>query len=136
MKKLVIAFLLLLVLNGFSQSSEIALIPEPVSISKGNGSFTLPESIIISVDKNDATKKVAEQLSKQLTIATGKKVSIEQAGSNKATISMAISANASTSPEGYRLQVTPESITLSAPQPSGLFYGVVKNRDYTEARVG
>ena len=124
MKKLVFAFILFQALNSFSQAPEIALIPEPVSISKGNGSFTLPESIIISVDKNDATRKVAEQLSKQLTIATGKKVSIEQAGSNKATINMAIASNASTNTEGYRLQVSPEGITLSAPQPSGLFYGI------------
>src|SRR5687767_9166123 len=124
MKKLAIPFLLFISLNSFSQSPEIALIPEPVSISKGNGSFTLPESVIIGIDKNEGTRKVAEQLSKQLMIATGKKVSIEQAGSNKATISMAIAGNASTSAEGYRLQVSSEGITLTAPQPSGLFYGI------------
>src|SRR5688572_24158181 len=124
MKKLAIPFLLFLSLHSFLQAQEIAIIPEPVSLNKGSGNFTLPESIIINIDKNEGTKKVAEQLSKQLTIATGKKVAIEQAGSNKATISMAISSNASTSPEGYRLQITPDGITLSAPQPSGLFYGI------------
>ena len=55
MKKLFFPLFLFISFNSFSQVQEIAVIPEPVSIVKDNGTFTLPESIVIGIDKNPAT---------------------------------------------------------------------------------
>jgi hexosaminidase len=108
-----------------AHSQQPALIPQPVSLVQGKGSFILPSSPVITTDKNEELKKIAKQLAMQLGGATGYKVSIKD---NKPPVPKAIALSLVTDPsipkEGYRLKVTAAGVMLAATSPAGIFYGV------------
>lgn len=125
MKQICLFFLLCISIAGFSQSgNQIALIPEPVSLQKQQGFFTLPEQLTIHVSKNPEVKKISSRLGERITMATGFKVSFDENtdGANNG-ISLVLSGK-SFPKEGYSLDVKPSHITLEAAEPAGLFYGV------------
>ncbi|TDO19693.1 beta-N-acetylhexosaminidase [Pedobacter duraquae] len=105
---------------------EIAIIPEPVSLIKNTGTFTLPENVIILADKTPETKLVVDYLQMHLSIPTGSFVSIYTTSNNAATIRLITNEreNATLGKEGYQLTVTPKLITIRANKAAGLFYGV------------
>jgi len=121
---------ILLVMHAYSQRTDtrkIALIPEPVSMTRTNetGSFILPGSLTIIVPQNEEVKKIAGQFSSQVSAATGYKVAVKQG--NTATpksIFLALSADNTIPDEGYRLKVTTNGVTLTAKKPAGIFYGI------------
>ena len=127
MKK--ISFLIVFVmavLVGYSQQSvpDIALIPQPASLSRGSGSFRLPSDLLIMCSPNEELKNMALRLSKQLSVA-GSSIRIQEgntAGANSILLSL---TNDNTLPaEGYRLTVTATGIAITATQPAGIFYGL------------
>src|SRR4029078_7257938 len=105
-------------------TGQIALIPQPASVSIGSGAFTLPDNIVIIIPNNEEIKKIADLFSKRLAV-TSKSIKIEQ-GNTPAAKSIFLSlAPASKLPkEGYNLKVTNSGVTLTATEPAGLFYGV------------
>ena len=124
MKKLLFLSIVLFTIRSFSQTDNIALIPQPVSLTEAKGSFTLPEKITISTNSDlPEVKNIIAQLSYPLTTATGYPVTT---ANNSATISLLINkiANSNIGNEGYQLSVTPGRVSITANQPAGLFYGV------------
>ncbi|RZM27551.1 MAG: beta-N-acetylhexosaminidase [Pedobacter sp.] len=105
---------------------EIAIIPEPVSIIKNTGTFTLPQNVIVQADKNPETKLVVDYLQMHISIPTGSFVSIYTTPAAPATIKLVTNdrENALLGKEGYQLTVTPKLITIRANKAAGLFYGV------------
>jgi hexosaminidase len=103
---------------------EIAIIPEPVSISKSNGHFVLPENITIQASPE--MKAVVDHLQEKLSAATGYFVSSSNTPENKPTIRLVLNSkvNAQIGNEGYQLSVTPGLIVIKANKAAGLFYGV------------
>ena len=58
-----VSFGTLLTIVAFCQKLEkSALIPQPVSLVQETGSFTLPETVIITTDNNAELKKIAQQI--------------------------------------------------------------------------
>ncbi|HUP11019.1 MAG TPA: beta-N-acetylhexosaminidase, partial [Niastella sp.] len=114
----------------FSQSSQntISLIPVPVSMQTGTGSFTLKSGTAIEPGSNDAdVKRVADFLSKKLAQATGYVIPIKSgpiSSSSERTIRLRILRNPALGKEGYTLTVTPTTVVLAANRPAGLFYGM------------
>jgi hexosaminidase len=131
MKKVTIATLFILMFfHVFSQEKEstVSLIPIPVSMQTGKGNFMLKKSALIELSStNPDAKRVADFLSKKLSVATGYKIPVKvvnaasHAGGN---ISLAIVQDATLGNEGYKLIVNPNSVSLSANKPAGLFYGM------------
>src|SRR5436190_23390142 len=80
MKKIVLFFITMNVcLAALSQSNqEIAIIPEPVKITKTSGSFTLPENIVIETVETTHLKQAVVFLQERLSIPTGYKVSVKE----------------------------------------------------------
>src|ERR1700759_900210 len=80
MKKL-LGFLCLsfFALHSFGQShrdGNIAIIPEPVSLTQKEGEFVLPKRIIIETSTNPELKQVITTIRERFSVPTGSKVSI------------------------------------------------------------
>ncbi len=127
MKQLCILFFLGLCISGYSQPADpdIAIIPQPVSLTRQSGSFVLPQQLSIYAGKNDELKKSATRLAQRIRIVTGYEVVVKESnGSPSDGISLLINAAKSFPKEGYNLEVTPSKITLEAAEPAGIFYGI------------
>ncbi|SES22875.1 beta-N-acetylhexosaminidase [Pedobacter rhizosphaerae] len=103
----------------------VAIIPEPVSILKKTGSFTLPENVSILAPKNEGLKQSIAFLSERITTATGKFVSTVTTA-NHPTIKLILNSQEDTQlgTEGYKLHVNPTQVVITANKPAGIFYGV------------
>src|SRR5215213_8755030 len=103
----------------------IAIIPEPVSIEKTSGVFSLPESIIIEAPLNKVLETTISFLKERLTVPTGSKVSVVQSHASP-TIRLVLNnvAKGTLGKEGYQLSITPKGIVITANTPAGIFYGV------------
>ncbi len=126
-KSILFITLIVSVFNSYSQRSarSIYLIPQPVSLTDGNGSFIVPTNLSIILPKNDEVKKIAEQFSKQVSLATGYKITSKEGTAASAnSILLSLSTDKTIPDEGYRLKVNKTGITLIAKKPAGIFYGI------------
>jgi len=129
MKKL-LGFLCLsfFAVHSFAQSNRdgnIAIIPEPVSLSQKEGEFTLPKRVTIETSTGPEMKEVIATLRQRLSVPTGSKV-VVLSNAQTATIKLILNKKADDAlgKEGYNLAVTPKGIFIKANEPAGLFYGV------------
>jgi len=81
-------------------ASPVKVIPEPVSITQKEGVFRMNGQTRTWLNGKEFTTGAGKQISMSIQPVTG-----------------------ITSPEGYSLDITPETITLKAPSKAGLFYG-------------
>jgi len=105
---------------------EIAIIPEPVTVTKQDGHFELPENILIQTTKPAELKQAITFLQERLSVPTGYFVSATAIAANTANIRLVLTDrnDAVIGTEGYHLQVTPQQIIITANKPAGIFYGV------------
>ena len=108
------------------QDTALAVIPRPVHMTRGTGTFTLTTRTVIIADR--ATRDIEYRLADWLQPATGYRLSVGAAagGAGAAgTISLGLDPTLSRlGAEGYRLSVTPARITIRAYRPAGAFYAV------------
>ncbi|HLT91998.1 MAG TPA: family 20 glycosylhydrolase [Woeseiaceae bacterium] len=106
---------------------EVAVIPAPASVEPSAGPFLLAASTTIVVDGSDGGRRTAEWLAGLLAQTTGLQLAIEDARADAGNaIVLAIAPlEATEHPEAYRLEVTPERVTVRANAAAGLFYGAV-----------
>jgi hexosaminidase len=106
-------------------NSKIAIIPEPVKITRNTGYFTLPANIVIETVETSHLKQAITFLQERLARPTGYKVSV---AGNAPTAVVRLMLNANKDPEigheGYQLSVTQKNITIKANNAAGIFYGV------------
>ncbi|MET0463668.1 MAG: family 20 glycosylhydrolase [Chitinophagaceae bacterium] len=110
----------------FSQENELALIPEPVSVVRGTGSFALTASVKV-LYAPPSLDTVAKMLASRLKQATGFTITtglLAQNQSNKNTIALLLTQDTAIPKEGYQLEVTATTVSLKAKDPSGIFYGI------------
>ncbi|QPH38781.1 beta-N-acetylhexosaminidase [Pedobacter endophyticus] len=102
----------------------IAIIPEPVSLMKKAGTFTLPENVTIQTTKGGDVKQAIIYLTDRIKTATGKFVSTANAA-NHPTIKLILNTqpDAQLGNEGYKLNVNPTQIVITANKPAGIFWG-------------
>lgn len=108
-----------------ANASEIAIIPEPVSITKGEGYFVLPANVVIQSPASADLKQVVAFLQERLSVPTGSFISSVNTAAASANIKLILNdkINHQLGNEGYQLSVTPNFITIKANKPAGLFYG-------------
>jgi len=112
----------------FAQSTtQISLIPLPVSMTQKTGAFHITNKSVIVVPSADAdARRVATFLSMSIATPAGFKIPV----TNKATAGNSIRFVLLSTPdntlgnEGYKLSVTPAATVVSANKAAGLFYGV------------
>ena len=109
---------------SIANDTTLAIIPEPLSVIQGKGSYTLPAAITIAAPATEEAGWVVSTLKAQLANATGKNISTGTAASASITLNLASGESASLGTEGYRLTVDAKGIVISAAAPAGWFYGV------------
>ncbi len=124
-KSILFSILAVISFVSYSQQSpsQISLIPQPVSVVEESGLFILPAAVTLIVPPNEEVKKIASLFSKQLTTATGYKVTIKE-GNKAAVNSIFFSFDKTLPEEGYQLKVNKAGITIVSKGPAGIFYGV------------
>ncbi len=119
----VITFFTVIVLPS---SSQVSIIPEPVSLKQNEGTYDFKSTIVIGGEvTNVSVKKIAEWLKEKLSV-TGLPVTIASAN-EKADINLSLNkaANATIGREGYQLAASASNgVVITANEPAGLFYGV------------
>ena len=114
----------LLTLVAGVQDTTLAVIPRPVQITRGTGTFLLTPATVVVTDR--ATRQIGYQLADWLGPATGYRLAVSGApGTAARTIALRIDPTlARLGEEGYRLTATGTRITIRAFRAAGVFYGV------------
>jgi hexosaminidase len=112
---------------SFSQQANksIAIIPEPVKIITHTGQYTLPKLVVVQAAPQQSMTPILNLLKNRFSTATGKVISVKPSAAN-AAIKLIINKknDAVLGKEGYNLNVTAKGISISANEPTGLYYGV------------
>lgn len=108
---------------------ELSVIPRPLGMERGRGSFDLTPDVRVVVDsRNERVSEVGEYLVEKIVRATGFSIPIENRQSPRtqpgAIVLSLIGREDGLGDEGYILSVKKNSITLKAEKPAGLFYGI------------
>jgi hexosaminidase len=115
---------LFIITSSFAQSlNDISLIPQPVSLKRLEGNYTLPGNPVIEADV--AALKFANWLSKKISTATGYPVAVkDHLSAATGTIRLSITGDKPVNKEQYILKSGKDGVSITAPDPAGLFYGV------------
>ena len=127
MKRTILLATILWISNAIhsQKQSTISIIPQPVSETRGNGIYTLPNYPVISAIGDPDIARIGKELGDQISFVTGYGTTIIFASSTlKSDITLALSDDKSIRKEGYRLKVTTSGITITANEAAGIFYGV------------
>jgi hexosaminidase len=114
----------------------IAIIPRPASLTVGRGSFVLSPRTTIWTDRIDSA--VARGLARELTPATGYDLALRVGAARsgqRIVFRHASAADTGLGPEGYRLEVKPNVITVTAAAPAGAFYATQTLRQLLPVQI-
>jgi len=113
---------LLIPMIAFAQTKPVSVVPKPVQITLHPGSFQLRPNTVIVAD--NAALSEARLLSRRLSPATGFPFEIKTLSPRAVSmIDMRIDPSLERlGSEGYRVEVTPQKISIRAPATAGLFY--------------
>ena len=129
MKKIsLLAFCILSFVVVYSQSAtEIAVIPQPVSLEKTGNGFTITEGTCIMAGRQPDVQRVARFFAERLRTVTGFAMNLETANPSKPNsivFSLNEKSDAQLGTEGYTLAVNNTGVQVRANSAAGLFYGV------------
>ena len=116
--KIIAAFMALLPLASYAQNSNLNLIPLPQKVQETQGKFIIDNTVSIT---GNATFEIG-YLKGKLAESAGMELNGTSQASKKIEIN--ITPSAETKNEGYRLNVTPDKISITASDKAGAFYGV------------
>ena len=106
-------------INRTFEGSEIAILPNPETMTVANSSFALEHGMAIRTDSEQG-EEAATYFTETILAATG----MELAASKEKIAHIYFNTDTTLSKEGYKLVVTPEKITITASEYGGFFYGV------------
>jgi hexosaminidase len=118
--------LLLLVLSSPAFAARTAmpsLIPLPATMQRLQGEFLLAPGTPV-VARDAAAREAADYFIAHVARTRGITLRSRPVGGQHAIV-FAIDPTAPANPEAYRLQVTPDGVSVKASDPRGLFYGAV-----------
>jgi hexosaminidase len=121
MKKLLVLLFGFLAIQAYSQNS-VQLIPQPVELKPGNGSFVLTRGASVSFNRSEANF-TATNLAEKINRATGYNLKARQGNAATILLKMNDVPVSYLGNEGYTLEVSPKGVIISANQPAGLYYG-------------
>ena len=115
-------------------SAETNLIPIPIEMKMGNGSFLLTETAAITLNGDHADlKNIGQYLADFLNPATGFDIQISTEGTGNIVLSL--KEDTELGEEGYDLNVSKDKVELSANTPAGLFRGIQTIRQMLPATI-
>jgi N-acetyl-beta-hexosaminidase len=117
-----LAPLLLFPPAAVAENRPVSIVPKPVQLVLGAGSFRLTPNSVITADRDSVSE--ARFLSRRLSPATGFPFEVTT-GTSKGTLAIDMRLDASLTKlgdEGYHLAVGPKGISIRASKTAGLFY--------------
>ncbi len=119
---LVLSLCTVLIFTGISLSAQTEIIPKPVMMKKGDGTFALNKKTRIHIGSaNEELKKISEDFIGFLSIPTGFRLTIADRKPAGNFIDISIDPSGS-APEGYKINVLPGEIRIAGGSPCGVFY--------------
>jgi hexosaminidase len=114
------------------------LVPRPVRVTLKPGSFTLTGATIITTDP--ASRALGAMLADYLYPATGFRLAVRSSAAASAAGARVIAIRldptlTALGPEGYRLEVSPSRVAITAARPAGAFYGLQTLRQLLPAEI-
>ncbi len=109
---------------GFADSTPIAIVPQPESLTVGRGQFVITAATVIYSDA--ASADIARRFAASLLPATGLPIPV-RVGAAPAASGIVLERNARLTrlgDEGYELSVTPRRVAIRARERAGVFYGL------------
>ncbi|NDV57228.1 family 20 glycosylhydrolase [Bacteroides sp. 519] len=128
---LVALFYSLIASTVFAQQIQVPLIPTPASMQWGEGTFTFTTSTSITVE-NESQTKIVQEFITLFTHAAGFTPKI-QLGGKKGDIRLFTDNTLKN--EAYRLEITPQKITIHASGSPGFFYALQSIRQLLPAAI-
>lgn len=120
------AAILIAALGACALSHGQGVIPKPRSVTAGTGAFSLDAATLIRAPAGEAESLAAAQyLADQWRRTNGLTLKVATSAQTRGRSSIAFEIRPGFAPEGYRLEVRPQRITVSATTGAGLFYGAV-----------
>ncbi len=114
------------------------LIPVPVSVTAGEGAFTLTAETKIYVDTTPGVEELGAYLADALRPATQYEFPViptmASPDAGHITLTM-VGAEPALGDEGYKLAITETGVTLVAYRPAGLFWGIQTLRQLFPPRI-
>jgi len=104
-----------------AQSQTYSLIPRPAVVDARRGQFNLQRST--SLRAPALFHAVAHRFARDIANATNYDLAIKSAGTETRNI-IILRRDTSLAPEGYRLDVTSQAVTIRASTPAGAFYAL------------
>ncbi len=122
LRKKILLILFLAPIVMMAQQS-INIIPQPVNLQVNSGSFTIDKSTSLRYDvKNKDLKNAADFFSSYIANILGS--SLHQNKTATKIIELKIAKTAEIGDEGYLLNISTSSITITANSKAGIFYGM------------
>jgi hexosaminidase len=122
--------------SGFAQgAADPAIVPRPVSLVRREGSFTLSAATVIFADRGDSA--IATRFARSIAPATGftLPVRIGRKASGNRIVFQRATRDTLLGVEGYRLDVRPGVVTITATAPAGAFYATQTLRQLLPADI-
>ncbi|MFI3268157.1 MAG: family 20 glycosylhydrolase [Rikenellaceae bacterium] len=106
-----------------SYNEGVNIIPQPQKMTVSEGSFKLKNSTKFAFKADAELQSIADYFSAKIAASTGYNLKAD-AGATTNAIQFVVDPAKVSSDEGYTLEVTPESIVITAGNSCGIFYGM------------
>ena len=123
MKNLIFFILVIFITGVQAQNIDLNLIPKPVELKLGKGSYTVTKSTVIGYNKPES-QEIAEMLIEKLNQVTGFNLKATTGKKGAIQLSLNSTPDQQLGSEGYSLVATSKGVLISANKPAGLFYGM------------
>lgn len=104
--------------------TDLPLIPHPAEVVEGAGEWTMGPETVLAVSGGDDATRVVDAWAGSVRGATGWALDIVSGTEAPARAIRVSLTGGDDDPEGYRLDVSPGGVALSAATPAGIFYGL------------
>lgn len=101
------------------QLEDVVIVPQPLSVEKGSGSFSFSGKTVIAV-ADDEQRIVAENFASLFTKSAGFTPKVEKVKDGNIVFSI----DQSMKTDAYELQITSDKITIKAADVKGFFYAL------------
>ncbi len=116
-----------------ARAGEVSIIPEPVRMAPASGEFRLKPDTKIVHDRE--LERLAAMLQDWLAPATGYPLPLARRGGSNVIELRLDRRLQSLGEEGYRLSVREKKVSIRAPRPNGIYYGMQTLRQLLPAEV-